>query len=315
MKKYWMFALMLLLPSLVVGQVTRSGGGVGSTNADSLKTIPIEDTAGNIADNDVPTFDEASGTMKWEAPPGAGGGTADSIGVDTNGDGTIDAYLYSTAGAMAMFRESSGMILNTDTDTLYFETVLGPTVAANELASAIYGDSGDVWVYEPGAAEFYARGIDELAVLADSTDTLSGDLTILSGKLIFKQTDGNDIEGVSKVTSDTVVAVMLITGDTISVGTILSIGGKNFDKLDGEGLTTSGDDLTVIADIRNHTLDSAEVIIIIADSTLRINDFILYGGGAVLAEYDTTDVPADGDQLTWNTAGPTIDWQPAGGGA
>ncbi len=40
----------------------------------------------------------------------------------------------------------------------------------------------------------------------------------------------------------------------------------------------------------------------------------LWTTGGTDANYDPTDVPADGDQLTWNTDG-TTDWQAAGGGA
>lgn len=43
-----------------------------------------------------------------------------------------------------------------------------------------------------------------------------------------------------------------------------------------------------------------------------IADFLLTTGGNDAA-YDPTDVPANGDQLTWNTDG-TTDWQAAGGG-
>lgn len=48
--------------------------------------------------------------------------------------------------------------------------------------------------------------------------------------------------------------------------------------------------------------------------TMTIADFILYTGGDNGGAYDSTDAPADGDQLTWSTGG-GIDWQPAGGGA
>jgi len=49
------------------------------------------------------------------------------------------------------------------------------------------------------------------------------------------------------------------------------------------------------------------------EGTITIPDFILYTGGDNGGAYDSTDAPADGDQLTWNTGG-VIDWQVAGGG-
>ncbi len=50
---------------------------------------------------------------------------------------------------------------------------------------------------------------------------------------------------------------------------------------------------------------------------INILDFSLYVGGATIAVYDTSDVPVDGDVLTFTAVGTKLDWQPdagAGGG-
>jgi len=51
----------------------------GTTNADSLVHIPIEDTTGNIGEGYVQRFRSATGAMEWEDPPGAAGGEANTL--------------------------------------------------------------------------------------------------------------------------------------------------------------------------------------------------------------------------------------------
>jgi hypothetical protein len=67
----------------------------------------------------------------------AGAGTADSLGVDTDGDGTVDNYLYSTTSMFAMIRESTGIILTVDTDTIYMATTLGTAIDGSELDTGL----------------------------------------------------------------------------------------------------------------------------------------------------------------------------------
>jgi hypothetical protein len=67
------------------------------------------------------------------------------------------------------------------------------------------------------------------------------------------------------------------------------------------------------AHIDTLTSDSIQTADINITTLATIADLLLVTGGNDAA-YDPTDVPADGDQLTWNTDG-TTDWQPAGGGA
>ena len=66
----------------------------------------------------------------------AAAGTADSIGIDTDGDGAINNYLYSTAGAIAMIKEGAGITLTVDTDTLSIATTLGTTITTGEVTDS-----------------------------------------------------------------------------------------------------------------------------------------------------------------------------------
>lgn len=63
----------------------------------------------------------------------AGDGTADSIAVDTDGDGTADGYMYSSAGAIAMIKEGAGISLTVDTDTILIATTLGASIETGEI--------------------------------------------------------------------------------------------------------------------------------------------------------------------------------------
>ena len=81
------------------------------------------------------TLTVSSDTLTIAGP--AGSGTADSLAIDTDGNGTIDAYLYSTAGAMAMLREGTGMTFTVDTDTLKIDATLGTDIATGELQATV----------------------------------------------------------------------------------------------------------------------------------------------------------------------------------
>ncbi len=65
----------------------------------------------------------------------AASGTADSLAVDVNGDGTIDSYLYSTAGAIAMIQAvaSGGIAFSVGTDTLRIQATLGTSINSTEI--------------------------------------------------------------------------------------------------------------------------------------------------------------------------------------
>lgn len=66
----------------------------------------------------------------------AASGTADSVGVDTNGDGVIDGYAYSTAGAAFVLKEGTGATLTLTADTVSIATTLGASV---DMTSEITG--------------------------------------------------------------------------------------------------------------------------------------------------------------------------------
>ena len=84
----------------------------------------------------------------------AGSGTADSIGVDTDGDGTVDGYMYSTTAGSAHLKEGTGMVLTLTADTVDIATTLGVDIAL---------------------AEMQANSVDSTKVVANSL-SLSGDV-------------------------------------------------------------------------------------------------------------------------------------------
>ena len=66
-----------------------SGLGGGGADADSIKGAAVQDTTGNLADDDVMRYDKASNTWLHEAPPGAAGGTTDSMYVKYSDSNSI----------------------------------------------------------------------------------------------------------------------------------------------------------------------------------------------------------------------------------
>jgi len=52
---------------------------------------------------------------------------------------------------------------------------------------------------------------------------------------------------------------------------------------------------------------------VLVEDILKIKDFALYTGGNLFAQYDSTDIPTNGQQLTWAT-GDILNWQDAGAG-
>lgn len=66
----------------------------------------------------------------------ASAGTADSIGIDTDGDLVINTYIYATGGPIGTISEKTGMIITTNNDTVYFATTLGTTITTDEVTDS-----------------------------------------------------------------------------------------------------------------------------------------------------------------------------------
>ncbi|MCK5020942.1 MAG: hypothetical protein KAS32_28265, partial [Candidatus Peribacteraceae bacterium] len=77
------------------------------------------------------TMTVAGDTVEIAGPSASG--TADSMGVDTDGDGTMDNYLYSTVAGAFHLTEKTGMTLLVQGDTLLLSTTLGTTILSNEI--------------------------------------------------------------------------------------------------------------------------------------------------------------------------------------
>lgn len=108
----------------------------------------------------------------------AGAGTADSIGVDTDGDGTVDNYMYSTVAGSAHLKEGTGMVLTVAGDTTTFATTLGTSVEFGEItattsanwAGLVTDETGTgVWVFGTNPTLTTSVGIN---LAADSNVTI-----------------------------------------------------------------------------------------------------------------------------------------------
>ncbi len=88
----------------------------------------------------------------------AASGTADSMGVDTDGDGTVDDYLYSTVAGAFHIKKGSNITLTVDTDTL---TIAGPAASGTADSTAIDTSGAGVYAFlysTTGAAATYREG-------------------------------------------------------------------------------------------------------------------------------------------------------------
>jgi hypothetical protein len=66
----------------------------------------------------------------------AAAGTADSIGIDTDGDLVINDYIYATGGPIGTISEATGMIITVANDTVRFSTTLGTAITTDEITDS-----------------------------------------------------------------------------------------------------------------------------------------------------------------------------------
>jgi len=113
--------------------------------------------------------------------PSAGGGTSDSLGVDTDGDGTTDNWLYSTAGAVATIKKGANITLTVDTDTV---TIAGPAASgtADSLGIDTDGDGAvDSYLYSTvGASGVIRKGERITLTVAEDTVYINSDEVVVS---------------------------------------------------------------------------------------------------------------------------------------
>ena len=112
------FLLLFVISSLLyVGILLGHGVPPTPHNAQRIKGKVVQDTTGNLVNNNIMIWNSTSGEWEYGAEAGASG-TADSMGIDTDGDGTIDAYLYSTVAGAFHIKKGTDITLTVDTDTL-----------------------------------------------------------------------------------------------------------------------------------------------------------------------------------------------------
>lgn len=209
-----------------------------------------------------------SGGLSWTAAGGAAAGTADSIGVDTSGDGAIDAYIYSTAGAAAVVKEGSGITLTVDTDSMTIAAVINVAdssslgagvlkIVGDTIMHIVGTDTGRIyfasgeWTFDgPGSGPSYADS-------AGAIDTANATFQAYVTNHGAGETNTLSDSGTYNATSGFGQAA----GKT---GTALKVKGL----LEGSGITItqSGDSANIIAATLGASISDAEV-----DNNITIN--------------------------------------------
>lgn len=201
MYRWILILLVLLLPAIAFGQLNQSGGAAGGADADSIVGIPVEDTTGNLADNDVLRYDLGSNSWKHEAPPGAGGGetnTASNLGIDA------DSIFYRKSGVDLEFRRLIGA--GVVTVAASGDTALSITgdiqdslnilrAEMPDSASVIAGDTASVLRANMGDSARVAAGDSVATALRLAGGTMAGNIVM----------DNYYITGADVISTDTLI--------------------------------------------------------------------------------------------------------------
>jgi hypothetical protein len=134
------------------------------------------------------TFTVTGDTLAIAGP--AASGTADSIGVDTDGNGTVDGWMYSTTAGSAHLKEGTGITLTLAGDTTTFATTLGTAIDTTERTAsqweefvADYAGAMFTGNTETGIAATYEDGDNTVDLVAEVTqaefDAVCDDSTAL----------------------------------------------------------------------------------------------------------------------------------------
>ena len=124
--------ILLLIPALAMGQITPPDNAAAIA-VDTDGDGDVDGYAATAQEGANITFVLTGSSLNIAGP--AGSGTADSAGVDTNGVGAPDAYVYSAAGAAFVLREGANMTLTVGGDTITFASTGGGS-----------GSTDTVWV-------------------------------------------------------------------------------------------------------------------------------------------------------------------------
>jgi len=297
MYKY-LIVILMLIPALAFGQVSRSGGGGGdgTTNADSIRGIVISTvipTQGYVMKADTSGPDSiywapdlsggASDTSLALANSGGGAQvvewSADSIVVKDTATGIQALYILSHDSLTAVLNllivgndtinSFDGSRLTVEAGSLYVDLTGGNAIDSVDIAEnairtyhinneailpqkiKVAGglDSLDFLIYNPGTGDphFLSWSFDEAGIMRDDGDTVDASSTY--------NFNNSTIEAVGTLEADG-----LIANDSINVASgKFTIGGEQYDKLNGTGLTVSGGDLqtTLGVEIDTNEIDDA----------------------------------------------------------
>ena len=317
-------------------------GSFNETTGFSLaggKTAAVLKLKGLLEGSNVTITKSGDSALSIAGPAGAG--TADSMGVDTDGDGTVDSYLYSTTAGAFHLKEGTGMVLTVAGDTVTLATTLGTVIATGEITDGTIleadlnvtnapagldnyvlslneGSNNFTWVAAGGTDSTlvaqYAHVSDSLDLAARLTGpTFTGDVHLDDGS-------GNSpYIGLRNEANKLVALTLLAANDRFDIynngGAIsLSSNGDVDDYLKISTATNIVTLETVASGDGDLVIKSGGGDISFDDDLVAMKAWKWYTGGGTWGTYDSTDAPANGEQLTWNTGG-TIDWQAAGGGA
>jgi|GEM_PF-1740102 len=133
-----------------------------------------------------------------------GGGTSDSIGVDTDGNGTVDAYIYPS-----FIKKGANITLTVDTDTL---TIAGPAGSGTADSMGVDTDGNgtvDGYLYSTVAGAFHLKkGSNVTLTVAGDTVTIAA----AAGSGFWAFRDSTTIVYVNDSTGDTTVFIQDTTG-------------------------------------------------------------------------------------------------------
>lgn len=161
--------------------------GGGFSEADSMMITETLCFTNGIGDTACFTFDlvDSIVTALGRFAAGGGSGTADSIGVDTNGDGTVDGYMYSTTAGAAHLKKGTGITITLDTDTAIFAVDLGTGATQAAYGNHTHDSTGyvdDAIVLGAGndtvSIYFNLPTTFDFAVVARSLGLAEGDTTL-----------------------------------------------------------------------------------------------------------------------------------------
>ena len=260
----WTLIISLLISSIAFGDIiTPISGGTGGADTDSIKGVPVQDTTGNLSDNDVMRYDVGSDTWLYEAPPGASGGEANTLSDTGTFNGTSGFGLAGGKTGVALkvkgIIEGANITITADGDSAYSIASTGTGIWSEGTDSLFAVDSdGDTmavfWDDDAGNVRWQvATSAQSLRLLIDSLG-IGGDL--------ISELAGNGLTVTSnELTAD--LGTSIVTGE-IEDGTILE---PDLNETSGSGsdndvltLNTGGTNFTWVTELLDANIPDSMTI-------------------------------------------------------